>query len=47
MDVDEDEDSRSDADEAQRPKLPQTDVGTTLFVRNVPFDATEEELRVL
>lgn len=44
---DEDEENRSDADEPVRPTLPQTDVGTTLFVRNVPFDATEEELRVL
>lgn len=47
-DVDEeDEENRSDAEEPVRPTLPQTDVGTTLFVRNVPFEATEEELRVL
>ncbi|KAI5117932.1 hypothetical protein M0805_009440 [Coniferiporia weirii] len=44
MDVDDD---RSDVDQAVKPTLPQTDVGTTLFVRNVPFDATEDELRVL
>lgn len=30
-----------------RPTLPTTDVGTTLFVRNVPFGATEDELRTL
>jgi nucleolar protein 4 len=40
--MDEDED-----DVPVKPQLPATDVGTTLFVRNVPFEATEEELRVL
>lgn len=34
-------------DEPVRPQLPTTDVGTTLFVRNIPFEATEDELRVL
>lgn len=43
----EDYEERSDAEEAVKPTLPQTDVGTTLFVRNLPFDATEDELRVL
>lgn len=28
-----------------KPELPQTDTGTTLFVRNVPFEATEDDLR--
>lgn len=30
-----------------KPHLPATDVGTTLFVRNVPYEATEDELRTL
>lgn len=33
--------------ERKKPQLPDTDVGTTLFVRNIPFEATEEELRTL
>ncbi|KAH8110883.1 RNA-binding domain-containing protein [Phellopilus nigrolimitatus] len=44
MDAGED---RSDSEEPRKPTLPQTDNGTTLFVRNVPFDATEDEMRVL
>ncbi|OCB88356.1 RNA-binding domain-containing protein [Sanghuangporus baumii] len=43
----EDDEERSVAEEPIKPTLPQTDVGTTLFVRNLPFDATEDELRVL
>lgn len=31
----------------QIPKLPPPEAGTTLFVRNIPFEATEDELRVL
>ncbi|EIN04750.1 hypothetical protein PUNSTDRAFT_146379 [Punctularia strigosozonata HHB-11173 SS5] len=45
-----DEDARSadgDDDAPQKPQLPATDVGTTLFVRNVPYEATEEEMRTL
>ncbi|KAG2125689.1 hypothetical protein DEU56DRAFT_824551 [Suillus clintonianus] len=30
-----------------KPQLPQTDTGTTLFIRNIPFIATEDELRTL
>ncbi|KAG0702628.1 hypothetical protein DFH29DRAFT_830161 [Suillus ampliporus] len=30
-----------------KPQLPQTDTGTTLFIRNIPFVATEDELRSL
>ncbi|KAF5390917.1 hypothetical protein D9757_004059 [Collybiopsis confluens] len=30
-----------------KPELPTPDAGTTLFVRNVPFTATEDELRTL
>ncbi len=40
MDVDGQEDSK-------KPQLPQTDTGTTLFVRNVPFEATEDDLRTM
>ncbi|KAG8715855.1 RNA recognition motif-containing protein [Ceratobasidium sp. 395] len=42
-----DEDEDEDEDPHERPKLPNTDVGTTLFVRNVPFEATEDDLRTL
>ncbi|KAG9085736.1 RNA recognition motif-containing protein [Ceratobasidium sp. UAMH 11750] len=43
------EESNSEEDEEahERPQLPNTDVGTTLFVRNVPFEATEDDLRTL
>ncbi|QRW07102.1 RNA recognition motif protein [Ceratobasidium sp. AG-Ba] len=42
------ENGSSDEEEThERPLLPNTDVGTTLFVRNVPFEATEDELRTL
>ncbi|KIJ52673.1 hypothetical protein M422DRAFT_223344 [Sphaerobolus stellatus SS14] len=48
---DEDEDSefeRSDEDEAaERPQLPPPETGNTVFIRNLPFDATEDELRTL
>ncbi|KAF9652714.1 RNA-binding domain-containing protein [Thelephora ganbajun] len=30
-----------------KPQLPAPEAGTTLFVRNIPFEATEDELRVL
>ena len=39
MDVDEDDEKPG------KPQLPAVDVGTTLFVRNVPFEATEDDLR--
>ncbi|KAK7035201.1 RNA recognition motif-containing protein [Paramarasmius palmivorus] len=43
-----DEDSDYDEDDAPvKPELPPPDAGTTLFVRNVPFTATEDELRTL
>ncbi|SJX60564.1 related to Nucleolar protein NOP4 [Sporisorium reilianum f. sp. reilianum] len=48
--LDEDkEDAASDDDDepAERPKLPVPEEGTTLFVRNLPYQATEEELRNL
>ena len=34
-------------DEKARPSLPQPEAGTTLFIRNLPFLATEDELRTL
>jgi len=34
-------------DEKARPSLPQPEAGTTLFLRNLPFLATEDELRAL
>ncbi|KAL1745881.1 hypothetical protein HDZ31DRAFT_35426 [Schizophyllum fasciatum] len=40
-------DAESDEETPVKPTLPDTDVGTTLFVRNVPYDATEDELRTL
>lgn len=48
-DVDEDGMSvdRSDDEKPVKPTLPQTDVGTTLFIRNIPYEATEDELRTL
>ncbi|KAH8103307.1 RNA-binding domain-containing protein [Cristinia sonorae] len=44
---DDDDDDKMDVDEPPtgRPTLPPPETGTTLFVRNVPFEATEEELR--
>jgi nucleolar protein 4 len=42
-----DEDDRSGDEAPAKPQLPQTDVGTTLFVRNVPYEATEDDLRQL
>ena len=45
-DCDEDED-RSVDNVAERPRLPPPETGNTLFIRNVPFTATEDELRTL
>jgi nucleolar protein 4 len=36
-----------DRGEPIKPQLPQTDTGTTIFIRNVPYEATEDELRIL
>lgn len=49
---DEEEESKSAGDKSDeeaegRPSLPKPEEGTTLFVRNLPFQATEEELRDL
>ncbi|THH30975.1 hypothetical protein EUX98_g3202 [Antrodiella citrinella] len=47
-DEDEDEDNQMDVDENPgRPTLPPPETGTTLFVRNVPFEATDDELRTV
>jgi nucleolar protein 4 len=35
------------SDEKARPSLPQPEAGTTLFIRNLPFLATEDELRTM
>ena len=40
----EDEDNN---EERVKPQLPQPEAGTTLFIRNIPFNATEDELRTL
>ncbi|KAH9950747.1 RNA-binding domain-containing protein [Amylocystis lapponica] len=37
----------NDAQEPTKPVLPPPESGTTLFVRNVPFEATDDELRTL
>ena len=41
------EDSSDEDEKPQKPELPAPEAGTTLFVRNIPFEATEDELRVL
>ncbi|KIJ62304.1 hypothetical protein HYDPIDRAFT_136440 [Hydnomerulius pinastri MD-312] len=48
-DEDEDDAFERDSDDQTpiKPQLPQTDTGTTLFIRNIPFAATEDELRTL
>lgn len=37
----------SDQEEPVKPQLPPPEEGTTLFIRNISFDATEDELRTL
>ncbi|KAJ2914719.1 hypothetical protein MD484_g5700, partial [Candolleomyces efflorescens] len=46
-DGDEDFDRDTDDEEPTKPQLPAPEAGTTLFVRNVPYIATEDELRTL
>lgn len=53
-DVDMEEGSDAEEEEEEKveeapvkPKLPDTDVGSTLFIRNVPFETTEHELGTL
>ena len=40
-------DAEDERGKLQKPELPPPEAGTTLFVRNIPFEATEDELRVL
>ncbi|KAI0916243.1 hypothetical protein AcW1_009926 [Taiwanofungus camphoratus] len=42
-----DEEMHGDGEERTKPSLPPPETGTTVFVRNVPFEATEDELRTL
>ncbi|KAF9235493.1 hypothetical protein BU15DRAFT_89579 [Melanogaster broomeanus] len=53
-DADDDDDAEgatndhdSEDESPKKPLLPHTDTGTTIFVRNIPFTATEDELRAL
>jgi len=46
-DSSEEEGEGDEAEKPQKPQLPAPEAGTTLFVRNIPFEATEDELRVL
>lgn len=49
-DEDDDEDQDEDEDEEDRStkaKLPSVDVGSTLFIRNLPFEVDEQELNTL
>lgn len=46
-DEDEEEGSDVDDDKAEKPALPTPSEGTTLFVRNLPYEATEAELLAL
>ncbi|KAI0071311.1 RNA-binding domain-containing protein [Panus rudis PR-1116 ss-1] len=43
MDVDDDDEDQQPG----KPQLPPPETGTTLFVRNVPFEATDDELRTV
>ncbi|KIK63291.1 hypothetical protein GYMLUDRAFT_83840 [Collybiopsis luxurians FD-317 M1] len=44
---DSDEEEEDEDEMPVKPQLPTPEAGTTLFVRNVPFTATEDELRTL
>ncbi|OCH90226.1 RNA-binding domain-containing protein [Obba rivulosa] len=46
-DESDDEDSEDEDETPAKPTLPPPETGTTLFVRNVPFEATDDELRTL
>jgi nucleolar protein 4 len=43
----EEESDLEDVEPPVRPQLPPPETGTTLFIRNIPFSATEDELRTL
>ncbi|KAH8829583.1 hypothetical protein DL96DRAFT_1792260 [Flagelloscypha sp. PMI_526] len=43
-----DSDTESDGDQdLEKPELPPPETGTTIFIRNVPYSATEDDLRTL
>ncbi|THG97279.1 hypothetical protein EW026_g4693 [Hermanssonia centrifuga] len=46
-DEEDDEMEIDDDENPGKPQLPPPETGTTLFVRNVPFEATEDELRTV
>src|SRR5271168_1087950 len=46
-DVGSEQDEEENDEERVKPQLPHPEVGTTLFIRNIPFNATEDELRTL
>jgi nucleolar protein 4 len=46
-DDEDDLDTEAGEEKPAKPQLPPPETGTTLFVRNVPFAATEDELRTL
>lgn len=48
-DDDEEEEDKPDVEmeEPAKPQLPAVDVGSTLFIRNLPFETTEQELGAL
>ena len=41
------EQDEEEHEERVKPQLPHPEAGTTLFIRNIPFNATEDELRTL
>ena len=41
------QDEEANDEERVKPQLPHPETGTTLFIRNIPFNATEDELRTL
>ena len=41
------QDEEENDEERVKPQLPHPEAGTTLFIRNIPFSATEDELRTL
>ena len=43
----ESEDENDGDEERVKPQLPHPETGSTVFIRNIPFDATEDELRTL
>lgn len=43
----ESDEEEEDENERVKPQLPPPETGTTIFIRNVPFEATEDELRAL